>query len=111
MTWHCGVFLYHKNERTSQLFRDWYQGYKEQRNNWPFDEELYPRSLQPWDTWTFWRLLNLDGYRNKINIDRFPDDARWNFHNLRYSELNGKSIIIYHNTMRKNKDHERDITE
>ena len=111
MTWHCGVFLYRKNERTSQLFRDWYHDYKDQRKSWPFNEELYPKTLQPWDTWTFWKLLNLDGYKDRVNIDRFPDDARWNFHNLRYSELDGKSIIVYHNTIRKNKDHERDITE
>lgn len=111
LIWHCGVFLYRKNEIMCQLFRDWYHDFQEQQKHWEFDEKLYPKTLQSWDTWTFWKLLHLDGYEDKINVSRFPDDARWNFHYLRYGELKGKSIIIYHNTIRKIKYHERDITE
>lgn len=109
LVWHCGVFLFRKGKLMSEFFQRWYDDYHEQQTHWPFDEELYPRSLQPWDTWTFWKLLHIDGYKNKINISRFPDDARWNFHYLRYSELDGKSIIIYHNTIRKSYNHERDL--
>jgi hypothetical protein len=109
LTWHCGLFLFRKSKAMCRLFQDWYDDYSKQQKKWTFDTNLYPKTLQPWDTWTFWKLFNLDGYDEIINIERFPEDARWNFHNLRYSELDGKSIIIYHNTIRNNKTHERDI--
>lgn len=111
LIWHCGVFIYRNNKNTFELFQRWYTDYNKQQDSWDFDEEIYPKTLQPWDTWTFWKLLNIDGYKDKINITKFPDDARWNFHYLRYNELNDKPIIIYHNTLRKNRKHERDITE
>jgi len=109
LTWHCGVFLFRKNKIMCELMQRWYDDYNERQTQWKFDENLYPRSLQPWDTWTFWKLINIDGYNDKINIGRFPDDARWNFHYLRYGELENKSIIIYHNTIRKSYNHERDL--
>lgn len=111
LTWHCGMFLFRKSEMMIQLFKDWYDEYNEQQKHWPFDTTIYPKTLQPWDTWTFWKLCNLDGYNEKINIQEFPEDARWNFHNLRYSELNGKSIILYHNSVRGKRLHERDINK
>jgi len=108
LTWHCGLFLFRKNQKMINFFQDWYNDYYQQQKDWTFDTDLYPKTLQPWDTWTFWKLLHLDGYDEKIRIGRFPEDARWNFHNLRYNELEGKSIILYHNTIRKRKTHERD---
>jgi glycosyltransferase involved in cell wall biosynthesis len=111
LKWHCGVFLFRASDTIRQLFEDWYHEYNEQKIRWKFDTKLYPQKLQPWDTWTFWKLCNLDGYNEKINIRRFPEDARWNFHNLRYDELNGKSIILYHNTILNERHDERNIFE
>lgn len=109
LTWHCGVFLFRKSKAMTEFFEKWYNDYYKQQNRWEFDTDLYPKELQQWDSWTFWKLCNLDNYDKKINIQRFPEDSRWNFHNLRYDELQGKSIILYHNTIRNGKRHERDI--
>lgn len=110
LTWHCGLLLYRKSKKTQEFFQSWYDEYVRQQKEWTLDEKLYPRYLREWDTWTFWKILHLNRYDEIIKISEFPEDARWNFHNLRYEELNDKSIIIYHNTIRNGQDHEKNIT-
>jgi len=66
--------------------------------------------LQPFDIFTFWRLMNLEGYRDSINIGIWEDDARWNFHGYHRDELNGKEIILYHHTLsKKGQNNEKNI--
>lgn len=92
---HMGVFAY-KTDTTRDFMDAWYNQYLAQQKEWDLDPDLYPiRLLRPWDIFTFWRLINIDKWDIKVGI--WEDDARWNFHGLRESELNGKPMIVFHN--------------
>jgi hypothetical protein len=109
--WHCGVCLYNNKPDTLQFMQDWFDYYQRQQEEWDVDPKLYPPEMKVWDTWTFWRLMHLEGYDQKLKIEKFPQDARWNFHNFKYDEAAFEDIIIYHNTIRENRRSEKDITE
>lgn len=111
LKWHCGVALYNNKPDTLQFMQDWYDLYNKQEQmrvnkEWDLDDKLYPREkLWLWDTFTFWRLLHLEGYNEKLKIQGIKDDARWNFHNYKLEELDqigSKEIIIYHHSLRSN---------
>jgi hypothetical protein len=96
---HCGFFMYRKTEKTMAFMAEWWRLYHDQANGtWQWDTSKYPEKLRPWDQWTWWWLQNKTDF--KLNQGYFVDDARWNFVNTyKYSELNGKDIIIYHHTI------------
>jgi hypothetical protein len=113
LEWHCGVCLYNNKPNTLKFMQDWYDFYQIQYKNyklgggWELDDSIYPlRKLGAWDTFTFWRLMNLEGYDKLLNIKEFPEDARWNFHNYHYTEIEGGKdrIVVYHHTLKWQKD-------
>ena len=76
--WHCGFFVYRKNDVTDKIWSEWTRLYR-LHNETPDLSGCgkYPTSLAYWDTFAFWRLLhesNLD-----IKIKRIPNDAKYNF--------------------------------
>jgi len=105
--WHCGVCVYNNKSVTLELMQDWYDFWVLQQehyknNTWDLDDTLYPRTkLWHWDTWTFWRLLNLEGYKEKIKIKSFDNFAKWNWHNYVPEELKGEDVVVYHHTIYK----------
>lgn len=113
LTQHMGVFAYKKSDALYEMFDQWFEMYHTQRwtKDWDLDETLYPRNmLFQWDMFTWWRLINLEGWGDKIKVDFWEDDARWNFHNFRLNE-NKDDVIVYHHTLSdlkhaKNKDSE-----
>ena len=108
---HCGMFVYKKSHLLYDFFDQWWEFYKRQCEEWDLDPQLYPEaSLKPWDIFTFWRLLNLEGWNDLIDIGFWEEDARWNFHGFDEKELNGKPVIIYHHSVRKF-DHEKNKSE
>jgi hypothetical protein len=110
LTLHCGMFTYRKSDILYKMFDEWWVMWENQQVEWDLDPEQYPRELlQPFDIFTFWRLLKLHGYEEHINIGIWEEDARWNFHGYRDSELNGKSPILYHHTITKDRSHEKNI--
>lgn len=109
---HCGMFIYRKSERLYKFFDEWWEGYIKQSDGpWDLDPKIYPiDALRPWDIFTFWRLLNLEGWEGKIDIGFWEEDARWNFHGFAEKELNGKPVIIYHHSVRTF-EHEKNKSE
>jgi hypothetical protein len=111
LTLHCGMFTYRRSELLYKIFDKWFVMWENQQVEWDLDSKLYPQNmLQPFDIFTFWRLMNLEGYRDSINIGIWEDDARWNFHGYHRDELNGKEIILYHHTLsKKGQNNEKNI--
>lgn len=74
--WHCGFFIYRKNDVTDKIWSEWLRLYRLHNES----EErcgIYPNSLSFWDTFAFWRVMhetNLD-----VKIKRVPNDAKYNF--------------------------------
>lgn len=98
MIHHGGFFMYRNNPKTIHFMERWWKDYVIQRADpWPYDESQYPKTLQPWDQFTFWKLLNVD--RLDVNVAFFEDDARWNFVNGYRSNENIDPIIFYHHTV------------
>ena len=102
MKWHCGMFLYKKNERTFKLLDMWYKNYRTQiesnprgpNKNWPYN---WPSSLWYWDTFAFFNTnYNVD-YKVKIK----EIHAKWNFvKGYRDHELDGgQQIVLWHYTI------------
>lgn len=94
MTLHCGLFLYKNNERTRALMWDWWLSFIRFKDNgeWPFDEELYPREFQKWDTFGMWWLMNETCHKDQITYRMI--DVRWNFiHTYKPEETNLEPVI------------------
>lgn len=100
MTEHCGVFLYRNNPETLRLMGSWWTEYCKQREP-GYDNKHYPKDALQWDTFTMWRLLNLESF--DVKTARFPHpDARWNFVvGYREEELDGQEMVVYHYTIPK----------
>ena len=78
MIHHGGFFIYRNNPHTMEFMERWWIDYTEQHARpWPYKE--HPKELQPWDQFTFWKMLNID--KMKVNVQFLEDDARWNFVN------------------------------
>lgn len=111
LTLHCGMFTYRRSPTLYEMFDRWFVMWETQQKYWDLDENLYPRDpLCQFDIFTFWRLLNLEGYKDRINIGIWEEDARWNFHGFREEELNGKDPIVYHHTITEIWEDERNTT-
>lgn len=96
MIHHGGFFMYRSNPHTFEFMERWWTDYALQRSEpWPHTE--HPIELQPWDQFTFWKLLNVD--KMNVQVDFFKDDARWNFVNGYYLDETNKPIIFYHHTL------------
>lgn len=96
MIHHGGFFIYRTNEKTLDFMSKWWDNYVTQTQSWTYTE--YPIALQPWDQFTFWKLLTID--KADVVVDFFNDDARWNFVNGYRLTENKKPIIFYHHTVR-----------
>lgn len=98
MIYHGGFFMYRSNERTLEFMSRWWTDYHKQRAEpWPYDESQIPKTLRPWDQFTFWKLMNID--KMDVNVQVFEDDARWNFVNGYYLTENKSPIVFYHHTI------------
>lgn len=98
MIHHGGFFMYRNNPQTIAFMEKWWTDYIIQRAEpWPYNETEYPIHLQPWDQFTFWKLINID--KMDIRVGIFNDDARWNFVNGYRSNETSKPIIFYHHTI------------
>lgn len=98
MIHHGGFFMYRSNQKTIDFMSRWWTDYAIQRSEpWPYDENQIPKTLQPWDQFTFWKLLNID--KLDVNVGIFNDDARWNFVNGYYLTENKQPIVFYHHTI------------
>ena len=96
--WHCGMFVWRKNERTQKLWEQWLYWYK--KHTIEKDTSPFPFGLKYWDTFAFWRAL----YENpdlNVNIQRFPNDTKYNFvTGYRESELRpGSDKAFLHYTI------------
>lgn len=100
LTHHMGVFVYKKDPQLYEMFDQWYTMYIKQRTEpWDLDDKLYPKDiLFQWDMFTWWRLINIEGWGDRIRVGFWDDGPRWNFHNLRANE-NKDPIIVYHHTL------------
>lgn len=96
---HMGVFAYKNTPEVKELFDQWYEFYFRQQIEWDLDRNLYPpEKLRPWDIFTFWRLLNIEGWDKKVKVGYWENDARWNFHGLGSFECPEEDIIVLHHT-------------
>jgi len=96
MIHHGGFFIYRNNPHTMEFMERWWIDYTEQHARpWPYKE--HPKELQPWDQFTFWKMLNID--KMKVNVQFLEDDARWNFVNGYKLNENKNPIIFYHHTL------------
>jgi len=96
MVHHGGFFLYRSNIKTLAFMQKWWDDYVIQRKDpWPHNE--HPKTLQPWDQFTFWKLLNID--KLDVQVDFFEDDARWNFVNGYKLNETKNPIVFYHHTI------------
>ena len=95
---HCGFFVYRNNERVLRFMELWWENYfKQKKEPWPYSEKEHPVALQPWDQFTFWKILNVDKFPLKVTF--FKDDARWNFVNGYFLTETKNPIIFYHHTI------------
>ena len=96
--WHCGMFAYHKNERTQYLWEEWLRWYK--RHTVERNTDPYPTSLEYWDTFAFWRTLH-ESQNLDASIKRLPNDAKYNFvTGYRESEVrHGHEKAVLHYTI------------
>ena len=77
MKWHCGMFLWRKNEHTFKMLDMWYKNYRTQiesspKKNWPYN---WPSSLWYWDTFAFFNTNYNINYGVKIK----EIHAKWNY--------------------------------
>ena len=100
MKWHCGLFVYRKNERTFKMLDMWYKNYRTQiesnpKKNWPYD---WPRGLWYWDTFAFFNTnYNVD-YHVKIQEIR----AKWNYvrgYRAETELTDNEEIVFWHYTI------------
>ena len=100
---HCGVFLYNNKPKTLEFMQAWWDNYVHQVDSgyWPFPE--HNQRLQPWDQYTFWRLIHKEPKFSDVSVGFFPgQDAKWNFvNNYRQDEVVGEEIVIYHYTLNR----------
>ena len=99
--YHGGICLYRKNAKSMRFMSEWWRRWNETRPIAMFQSEYpnIPTKMKEWDQFYLWYLINKTDHG--LKIDFFTDDARWNFVTgyLR-EELNGKSIIIKHQTIK-----------
>jgi hypothetical protein len=97
--WHCGMFVYRKNEKTQKLWSEWLRIYRK-HNETQNGHLPYPKSLTYWDTFAFWRALH-DNPDLGINVQRLPNDAKYNFvTGYKTTELRpGTEIALNHYTI------------
>ena len=96
MTYHCGMFVYRKTEKTLEFMRKWWNDYIIQTTSEPWPYPNYDSKMKPWDQFTFWRLLKEDP---SIKVSVLPDDARWNFIWVYNENETDKPIVVYHYTI------------
>lgn len=95
---HCGFFMYRNKKHVLEFMEKWWENYlKQVKTAWPYDQKIHPIALQPWDQFTFWKMINIDKLR--LNVSFFKDDARWNFVNGYYVTETKKPVIFYHHTI------------
>jgi hypothetical protein len=98
MKWHCGMFVYKKNERTFKMLDMWYKNYRTQiesnpKKNWPYK---WPHTLWYWDTFAFFNTnYNVDygvkikeihskwnyikGYRPEVELKNNEEPVFWHY--------------------------------
>jgi hypothetical protein len=94
--WHCGFFVWRKNQHTEELWTKWLETYK-LHNDTHDGHKPYCRSLSFWDTFAFWRVLHENPHLRNI-VGAF-DSQRWNFVNGYREEEEieeGKEMVFYH---------------
>ena len=100
MKWHCGLFLWKKNEHTFKMLDMWYKNYRTQiesnpKKDWPYD---WPSSLWYWDTFAFFNTnYNID-YGVKIK----EIHAKWNYvkgYRLEREKMSEDEIVFWHYTI------------
>lgn len=96
---HCGTFVYRNKKELYKFFDLWYDYYIKQQEEWDLNPLMYPpHMLKPWDMFTFWRLLYLEGWNEELKINFWKDDARWNFHGLKEEELKAPMVVNHRTT-------------
>jgi hypothetical protein len=106
LKWHCGVFVYKRNETTQRLWKLWLDTLLKHYYGDDVKGESsaliapYPRELGFWDTFAFWRVLHENEEMSDI-VTRFSmPDARWNWvAGYRQWELRGTEIVVLHNSI------------
>ena len=93
--WHCGFFIWRKNEKTQELWDKWLSTYKK-HNDTSDGWRPYVKSMKFWDTFAFWRVLHENPHLN--DIVGAMDSQRWNFVNgyREDEELQGQDMVFYH---------------
>ena len=100
MKWHCGLFLWKKNDHTFKMLDMWYKNCRTQiesnpKKDWPYD---WPSSLWYWDTFAFFNTnYNID-YGVKIK----EIHAKWNYvkgYRLEREKMSEDEIVFWHYTI------------
>jgi hypothetical protein len=94
--WHCGFFVWRKNQLTTELWDKWIKTYK-LHNDTKDGHRPYVKSMKFWDTFAFWRVLHENPHLNDI-VGQM-DSQRWNYvHGYREKEEleEGKEMVFYH---------------
>ena len=94
--WHCGFFVWRKNQLTTELWDKWIKTYK-LHNDTKEGHRPYVKSMKFWDTFAFWRVLHENPHLNDI-VGQM-DSQRWNYvHGYREKEEieEGKEMVFYH---------------
>lgn len=98
---HGGLCLYKSSAK--KFMMDWYELWVKQSNHewWPGTENEYPKTLQGFDQFALWWLLNKESDKYKyLKYDFFEDDTRWNaVHTFRKDLGHGNNPIICHHTI------------
>lgn len=100
-THHGGVFVYRKTPMTIDFMEQWWWRWNNTRTAVEFKKHYptFPEKMKEWDQFYLFYLIHET--QHGLNIGFFEDDARWNFvRGYLRSELNGKSPIIEHYTIK-----------
>jgi len=109
MKWHCGLFVYKKNDRTDKLWNLWLETWRK-HNEQPDGYKPYPESVKFWDTFAFYRIIEENP--DLVNIQKFPGDAKYNFiTGYRASEIEELPALFHYTIPAADvrEKHEKDI--
>ena len=100
-TRHGGLFVYNNKPETLKFMSDWWIRWTESRSKKTFALTYpdHPVRMMHWDQFFLYYLIKYTNHG--LNIGFFKEDARWNFvAGYRREELNGKTAIIEHYTLK-----------
>jgi hypothetical protein len=109
MRWHCGLFVYRKNDRTDKLWQLWLSTWRK-HNETENGHKPFPKEVRFWDTFAFYRILEENP--DLVDIRKFPGDAKYNWITGYRSHEVDNTPALFHYTIPKadvDEGYEKDI--